>query len=202
MTNLECIEKQRHYSAKESLCSQNYGLPNGCVQFWELDCKKAEPQRIDTFELWRWRRPLKVLWTARTSNQSILWGINPEILTGRNYAEAEAPVFWSSDANSWLIGKVPDAGKIEGRRRGHQKMRWFDDITDAMNMNLGKLQEMVRDREAWRAVVHGVTKTWTWMGNWTTITMWTESKDSNFFYLSSRTESLTIVIFIIQKADT
>ena len=92
-------------------------------------------------------------------------------------------------------------GKIEDRR-GHQRMRWLDGITDAMNMNLGKLQEMVRDREAWHAIVHGVTKTWTWMGNWTTITMWTESKDSSFFHLSSRTESLTIVIFIIQKADT
>ena len=72
-------------------------------------------------------------------------------------AEAKTPVFWSSDANRPLIGKVLMLGKIEGRRRrGHQRMRWLDDITNAINMNLGKLQEMVRDRVAWRAVVHGV----------------------------------------------
>ena len=81
------------------------------------------------------------------------------MFTGRTDAEVEAPVFWSSDVNGRLIGKVPDAGKIDGRKRREcQRMRWLDSITDEMNMNLGKLWEMVRDRDAWRAAVHGVAK--------------------------------------------
>ena len=87
-----------------------------------------------------------------------LKGNQPWILVGRTDAEAEAPVFWSSDANSRLIWEVSDA-KTEGRKIGkHQRMRWLDSISDAMEMNLGKLQEMVKDREAWHAAVHGVTK--------------------------------------------
>ena len=83
----------------------------------------------------------------------------PWIFTGRTDVEAEAPVFRSPDANSWLTGKVPDAGKIEGRRRrGQQRMRWLDSITDAMNMTLDKLQEMVRDGEAWHATIHGIAE--------------------------------------------
>ena len=81
------------------------------------------------------------------------------------------PVFWSSDVNSWLIGKIPDVGKDSGQKEiGHQRMRGLDDINDAVDKNLGELLEMVRDREAWHAAVHGVTKSWTWLGSWTTTT--------------------------------
>ena len=104
--------------------------------------EKAEHWRMDTFELWCWRRLLRVPWTASRSNQSKPKGNQPWIFTGRTEAEAEAPVLWPPDAKSRLIERVM-LGKIEGkRRRGQQRMRWLDSIADSMDMNLGKLREI------------------------------------------------------------
>ena len=133
MTNLDSVLKTRDITLLRMVCIVKAmffpvvmnGCENGMV-------KKAEHQRTDAFKLWCWRRHPKVAWTAR-SNQSILKGNQPWILIERTDAEAEAPVFWSSNVNSQLIRKVPDAGKDWGQKeKGHQRMRWLDGITDAV----------------------------------------------------------------------
>ena len=174
MKNLDSILKSRDITLLTKVCVvKAMVFPEVMYECESWTIKKAEHQRIDGFELWCWRRLLRVPWTARRSNYSILKKTNPEnfleeLMLRRNL-QYFGHLIWRAD---WLE-KTLMLGKTDDRRRWeHQRTRWMGSIINSMDMSLSKLWEMVKDREVWRVSVHGIAKHWTWLSNWTTNEWW------------------------------